>query len=145
MALHGSIYFLTADPDGPGLDLAPGELLLLKEMVVARYLEIINRDLEPDNRAMSLYRGLARCIWNWRRLERFCQMEGFAIDCIRDDIGGALIAFLHHESLDIATNQRCSSINCTATELTELINALRINSSELPEGWADICRAESRA
>ena len=82
VALHGSIFFLTRDPDGPTIDITPAELLLLKKMVVARYREIITRDLDANNRDKGLYRGLARCICNWQRLKRFCQREDFATDSV---------------------------------------------------------------
>ena len=64
VALHGSLYFLSFDPDGPSLNLSPEEKLELKKMAVKRYLEIIHRDLDPENRAKGIYRGLARCIVN---------------------------------------------------------------------------------
>ncbi|MCK4838975.1 MAG: hypothetical protein KAS94_09220, partial [Desulfobulbaceae bacterium] len=65
VALHGSIFFLTRDPNGPTIEITPAELLLLKKMVVSRYQEIIHRDLDPNNRDKGLYRGLGRCIINW--------------------------------------------------------------------------------
>ncbi|MEN8134030.1 MAG: hypothetical protein ABFS18_00655 [Thermodesulfobacteriota bacterium] len=142
VALHGSIFFLTRDPDGPTIEITPDELLLLKQMVVARYHEIINRDLGANNRDKGFYRGLARCICNWQRLKRFCLKEGFATDSLRKDIASALISFLKEEIFDIATKQRISSINCTVLELTELIEELGINAVDRPEGWRDICLAD---
>jgi len=142
VALHSSIYFLTRDPDGPVIDLSQEELLLLKKMVLARYQEIINRDLDPDNRDKSLYRGLARCICNWQRLKRFCRREGFATDSFRKEIAGGIITLLNKESLDIATQKRTASINCTALELTEFLDELGINFADLPDDWGDICLAK---
>ena len=135
VALHGSIFFLTDDPDGPGIDLSPEELLLLKKMVVARYREIIARDLEPANRNKSLYRGLLRCICNWQRLKSFCQRQGFATGYLQKEVASALILFLENETFDAINNKRISSINCSALELTEFIEELGINSDDLPEGW----------
>lgn len=141
VALHGAIFFLTHDPHGPGLKIGPEELLLLKEMVVARYREIIGRDLEPANRDHGSYRGLARCICNWQRLKRFCGKEGFTLEPFRKEAAIALVALLRAETFDIASARRLSSINCTARELTEFIAELGLNRGDLPEGWGDICLA----
>lgn len=142
VALHGSIFFLSRDPDGPTIEITPDELLLLKKMVVARYREIINRDLDANNRDKGLYRGLARCICNWQRMKQFCQNEGFATDLVRKDVASALISFLKEETFDIAAKQRIPSINCTALELTVFIEELGINCGDLPGGWSDICLAD---
>ena len=50
IALHSSLYYLTEDPEGPGLILTAADILPLKQEVVKRYQEIILRDLEPKNR-----------------------------------------------------------------------------------------------
>jgi hypothetical protein len=141
VALHGAIFFLTADQEGPGLDLAPDELLLLKKMVVERYREIIARDLEPDNRDKNHYRGLARCLCNWQRLKKFCRREGFATDPFRKEVASALITFLKNELSDISAGRRVSSLNCTVLELTDFIKELRISCNDLPAGWGEICLA----
>lgn len=142
VALHGSIFFLSHDPDGPGIDLTPNELMLLKKMVVERYREIICRDLDANNRDKSLYRGLARCICNWQRMKQFCQREGLETESFRKEIATDLITLLKRESLDIATQERISSINCTALELTEFIEELGISCGDLPADWCDICAAD---
>ena len=142
VALHGSIFFLTRDPNGPGIEITQEELLLLKKEAVARYQEIINRDLDSNNRDKSLYRGLARCISNWQRLKRFCQREEIATGSFRKEIALSLISLLKKELLDIATCRRVSSINCTQIELGEFIKELEINSVDLPEGWPAICLAD---
>jgi hypothetical protein len=142
VALHGSIFFLSHEPTGPGIKLSPAELLLLKEMAAARYREIIRRDLQPGNRDHGSYRGLARCICNWQRLKRFCEKEGFVLESFRKEVAMALIALLREELFDIAAGRRIVSINCTALELTEFTEELGINRGDLPEGWGDICLAD---
>ena len=142
VALHGSIFFLTRDPNGPGIEITQQELLLLKKETVARYQEIINRDLDSNNRDKSLYRGLARCIINCQRLKRFCQREGLATGSFRKEVALALISLLSKELFDIAANRRVSSINCTRIELGEFIKELGIKSKDLPEGWPAICLAD---
>lgn len=140
MVLHGSIFFLTCDPDGPGLVLNRDDLQHLKKMVVQRYREIIHRDLDPDNRDKTIYRGLARCLCNWQRLKRFCQREGFDdINSFRKEIASALTALLKREMADIATGDRVASLNCTAPELAWFIEELGINGPDLPDKWRNIC------
>ncbi len=142
VALHGSIFFLTGDPDGPGIAISPEQHLLLQKMVVARYQEIILRDLDPNNRDKGLYRGLARCIVNWQRLKRFCHRAGFAPDSFRKEFAAALIALLKRELRDVASQTRIPSINCSKIELGGFINELGIKPEDLPEGWCDICLAD---
>lgn len=142
VALHGSIFFLTRDPDGPGLEITPDQLLLLQKMVVARYQEIIHRDLDPNNRDKGLYRGLARCIVNWQRLQKFCHRAGFATDSARNEFAAALVALLKRELRDVATQTRIPSINCSRSELDGFIRELRIKPEDLPAGWHDLCLAD---
>ncbi|MCK5544700.1 MAG: hypothetical protein KAI35_05750, partial [Desulfobulbaceae bacterium] len=72
---HGSIYYLTKDPEGPGLTLDNEDLSRLKNEVVERYRNILLRDMILENRDKGLYRGLARSIANWRRLYEFSRQE----------------------------------------------------------------------
>ncbi len=140
VALHGSIFFLSHDPDGPGLELARDELGLLKEMAAARYREMVRRDLEPRNRGKSHYRGVVRCIANWRRMQRFCRRERIAINAFREEVAGALIFLLKKELAETAAGLECSSINCSADELYLFSRELGLDSGRLPEGWRQICR-----
>jgi hypothetical protein len=71
IAYYNSCYHLGSDPEGPGLVPNPDELAELQEQVIARYREIMLRDLTPANRDLSIYRGVERVIWNWQRLEKF--------------------------------------------------------------------------
>ena len=75
VAYHGTIYYLTRDPDGPSLTLDAQDHIPLKKAVIQRYMTIMIRDLTPDNRSKSLYRGLERCICNWQRLKLFSTRE----------------------------------------------------------------------
>jgi len=47
VALHSSLFYLTDDPDGPKLELETEHIHFLHEAVVARYYEIIVRDITP--------------------------------------------------------------------------------------------------
>lgn len=144
VALHGSLYFLTKAPDGPALELGEAEIGALKRMVVERYREIIDRDLEPANRDRPLYRGLARAAVNWRRLEKFCRREGLEVDDLRRTTRAALLAFLQREAAEVADAMRPSSINCPAQELHAFVQAVRLSPADLPSGWELLCTPPHR-
>jgi hypothetical protein len=136
VALHGSIYYLTQDPNGPRITLDAKDIARLKSAVVERYCEIIFRDLEPDNRDKGLYRGLARCVANWGRLSKFCYRERREVGRIRSDVAEALCRFISRELCDVQIGHRTSCINCTLAEFESLLAELRLGSDELPPGWA---------
>ncbi|MHB1014801.1 MAG: hypothetical protein ACYC2W_05950, partial [Desulfurivibrionaceae bacterium] len=50
IAFHSSLYYLCEDPAGPQLTLREKELDILRQQVVARYRDILLRDLSPENR-----------------------------------------------------------------------------------------------
>ncbi len=140
VAYHGSLYFLTEDPEGPRLTLEEEEVRPLKEAVFNRYRKILLRDCNPTLRDKSVYRGLARCAVNWRRFRNFCHRENFCSDEVRQQVAGALVAFLRQEISDVRAGHRCSSVNCTASELAEFAGQLGISPAELPAGWQALCR-----
>lgn len=97
VALHGSLYYLSCDPEGPGLSLSPAEIEGLHGMVVERYREIILRDLTLENRRLRIYRGLARAAVNWQRLAKFGASRSLSVESIKREISAALIRFLEQE------------------------------------------------
>jgi len=117
VALHGSLYYLARAPDGPGIVLDTRAIWALKAMVVERYREIIHRDLEPGNRDLTIYRGVARALVNWRRFAGFCRKEGLGLDSQRQEIGRALLRFIRLEAEEVRIGLRSSSINCSVAEL----------------------------
>ena len=139
VALHGSIYYLTKDPDGPRITLDARDLGQLKSAVVERYCEIIFRDLEPDNRDKGLFRGLARCVANWGRLSKFCQQEGRDVERIRSQVADALRRFLDRELRDVQSSSRTSCVNCSADELRQLAAYLYLSDDDLPDDWQCLC------
>jgi len=145
VALHGSLHYLTAAPDGPGLVLSAEEIGALKAMVVERYREIIGRDLDPANRDLPLYRGLARAAVNWRRLERFCRREGLATAPFRRETGAALRAILSQEAAEVAARRRQPSLNCQAKELAAFAAEVGLAPADLPPGWESLCPSGERA
>ena len=138
---HGSIYYLTKDPEGPGLTLDNEDLSRLKNEVVERYRNILLRDIILENRDKGLYRGLARSIANWRRLYEFSRQEERDISRIRSDAADALKNFLHGEISDAQNKSRASSINCSAPRLEEFAKDLGIAPDSLPSGWRELCQS----
>lgn len=125
IAFHGSLYYLGQDPEGPGLELTQGEIALLRQEALARYREIILRDLNPENRDKSLYRGLKRCICNWERLGKFCRRQSIPLcETVRREVAQALHLFLHREKNEVRAGLRTSSINCTPEELRAFIREI---------------------
>ncbi|WP_181448004.1 hypothetical protein [Dissulfurirhabdus thermomarina] len=139
VAFHGSLHYLTEDPEGPGLVLGKAHLHRLKVAVVARYRAILLRDLDPGNRDRRLYRGVARSIWNWRRLRDFCRREGLEAEEIRREAARALEAFLRCELDDVRAGRRTSCINCPAEDLRAFARELGIRDTRLPKGWEALC------
>ncbi len=140
IALHQSIYFLCEDPEGPGLDCIPEEALsLMKRAVFERYRVISLRDLKPENRDLSIYRGVARSIMNYRRLVRFCELEGIDYSEVTGEIARFLKIFLEQELEDVVSGRRKPCINCTYWDLLGFVQALGMDPSDLPQGIEDIC------
>jgi hypothetical protein len=137
--LHGSLYYLTEDPEGPGLDLQADDLFLLKQAVGKRYREIILRDLDPGNREKRIYRGLARCAANWQRWLKFCSRENLDFAAIQGETAEALQAFIKQEMAEVESRKRSSSINCSCREIENLAESLGISPDDLPEGWQELC------
>jgi hypothetical protein len=135
VALESAIYYLTEDPEGPYVTLDPDDRALLQKAAVDRYREIILRDLDPANRDMGMYRGVARCIVNWQRFLKFCQKVGHETRAIREDIAQALLDFLGREIKDVQSGSRNSCVNCDLADFKKLLDSLDLHESVLPAGW----------
>lgn len=75
IALHSAFYYLTADLNGPRLQLSIEEIHSLQEAAATRYQEIILRDLCYENHKLTIYRGIQRAIFNWHRFIAFCERQ----------------------------------------------------------------------
>lgn len=139
IALHSSIYFLTEDEEGPHLSLREEELELLYQAALDRAREIVLRDLEPRNRDLRLYRGVARSRVNWQRLQNFCRRVSRECPCFRETVARELLAFLDNELQEVRAGQRLSSVNCSAADLEAYCRELGLAPSALPAGWASLC------
>ncbi len=145
VALHSSLYYLTADPDGPGLRyLSQDDMRPLKKEVFKRYEKILLRDLDPGNRDKRIYRGLARSCINWKRLKKFAEKEELDLSRIKHRAATALVNFLEQEVDDVSSGKRQSCINCGFDELLELATDLGICKKDLPHGTEKLC-GENRA
>ncbi|MCD4755631.1 MAG: hypothetical protein K8R75_07485, partial [Deltaproteobacteria bacterium] len=132
VAYHGSIHYLTEDPEGPLLNIEPQDLISLEEAVVQRYRTIILRDVTPGNRDRSIYRGLKRCAANWKRLVNFSDKRSIDISSLRKEVIEALKDFLNQEIMDISSGKRKTCINCSYSVLTEFAYVLGLSRDDLP-------------
>ena len=139
VTLHESLYFLVEDEEGPGLQVKEGDMVVLRQAVVQRYRSIILRDLDPDNRDRSIYRGLARCVANWERLQKFCSGQDIDHSAILDEAAVALKEFFCNEINDVKSGKRASCVNCCQEEIEKLAESLSLSSGDLPEGWQELC------
>ncbi len=117
VVLHSSLHYLTQDSDGPNLTLLKEDHRLLHGAACARYREIILRDIIPENRDTSVYRGLLRTICNWRRFKRFCKRYGIDAVSLQEEVAAQLNVFLLNELAEVAGDKRGSCLNCTYEEL----------------------------
>ena len=139
VAMHGSLYYLCSDPEGPGLILEKQDHLPLKKAVIRRYQTIILRDLQPENRKKSIYRGIKRSAINWQRLKLFAEAQNLAIDRVRQKVAAALIAFLEQEISAVKQRDESSCINCSRQILAEFAGELGLCGEDLAAGWQDLC------
>ena len=139
IALYSTLYYLSEDPEGPHILLNNQELAALQDGALKRSREIVLRDLDPKNRELSLYRGVQRSMYNWRRHQAFCRRIGRDCDGFKKVVRSALLAFLYREIKDVASGNRCSSINCSAAELADFAAELDCSPDDLPAGWRMLC------
>lgn len=119
VAYHAAVIFLCKDLDGPQLILDEGDLLVLKKAVVGRFRKIILRDLLPENRFTSIYRGLERSYANWHRLQGYAGREGLEgeVEKVGVEVAQSLATFLQQEYEDVVEKGQESAINCSSSQL----------------------------
>ncbi len=140
IAFHQSLYYLLEDADGPRLQSIPEDALRrMKKAVFDRYRVIVLRDMKPENRDLSLYRGVARSIMNYSRLERFCQLEDMDISEITAEAAHFLKKFLENELDDVRSGRRESCINCKYSDLKAFASKLGLDTTDIPQGIEAIC------
>lgn len=139
VALHASLHYLGEDAEGPHLVLTQEEIEHLQQAAVARYEEIILRDLDPGNRTRSLFRGIRRANHNWYRYVRFCERIPRSVDAFQQRTAKALLDYLHLEQAELKAGTHQASINCTAEALLTFALGLGLAAASLPQGWEALC------
>jgi hypothetical protein len=142
VALHSALYYLCDDANGPGLRLTPEEHRWLVEAAAARYREMVQRDLNADNRDEPFYRGVHRAIVNWRRYERFCRRQGLPLDTFQHEVAVDLLLLLAREMSDVRGGRCRAPLNCSFAELSRFAAQLGLIDSMLPEEYETLCRRD---
>ena len=140
IAYHSSIYFLTEDKDGPEITLTEDGLKFLQQAATARYLEIILRDITPENRDATIYRGALRTICNWRRFKRFCERNGMETLTVKQEVSSKFLSFLENEVKEVKAGIRRSSINCTWEDIVSISVELGFCIDHLANDLEHLCR-----
>jgi hypothetical protein len=157
VAFHSALHHLTEDPQGPGLHLDAGEIQALEEAAIARYREILLRDLCYEQRKLPVYRGIKRALFNWQRLTAFCGRQGRDCKDLRDAVAEAFLFLLDKtgqsrgkvepdpECLSAipGSSPRCPSLafvfNCTIDEVLLFARELGISEQQIPGDIHQIC------
>ncbi len=137
ITLHGSLYHLISDPEGPGLLLTETENRYLQDAAIARSREIVLRDLEPDNRELPIYRGIRRSIINYRRhlnfLARLQRDDSRFTKTVRDKLEFFLL-----QEINEMNSVKKKSLDCTREELLDFMKEVGLNKSKV-DGWHNLC------
>jgi hypothetical protein len=139
ITLHSVLYYLQEDDDGPGLELTEKESYTLKEAALARYHEIIIRDISLENYHKSIYRGVRRTLYNWQRCQLFEERKAISCDDFCETVGRALLLFLQDGVCAAGKTIPEKFVNCTTRELRQLAEDLQIDSEQLPHDIERFC------
>lgn len=139
VAFHSALFHLVEDHHGPQVTLTEEQRGRLLEAVALRYLEITLRDLMPENKNTSGYRGLRRSLINWQRFLRFCQRYDIEATRYQNSVASALEAFVSHE-LGLFENEGSGDqFNCSFAELERFMGLLGVDPAVLPTWAKDHC------
>ncbi len=138
VAFHSAVYYLTKDEDGPGLELHGEDIAILKEAVVQRYQAIVLRDLCPETKATSSYRGLERSAANWQRLKLYAERENIDLSSIQTQAGQALLTFLRHEYNAVICQGEVCCVNCSQERLIAYATCLGVVLDSEVAQWREL-------
>lgn len=144
IAYNSAIYYLTRAKDGPHIHLSGQHIAWLKEAAVARYTEIVLRDLQHSNSTKSIYRGIGRSIVNYHRFCVFCSRQQLQVERVRGLAAEALLMFLETESAQLHSGRKTSIINCTYEELVSYAALLGVGLGGKYEALKRYCRIADR-
>ena len=139
VALYSAVYYLTADVEGPRLALTPEQSRMLIDAAEMRYHEIVLRDLQQENRELSIYRGIKRSIDNWRRYQNFCARQQLDSSLFRREVAARLLSFITEEVLEVESGIRETVVNCSWVELCEFARELGVPETRLPGSARSLC------
>ena len=142
---HSSLFYLTRDPDGPGISLSEDDLRPLKKAVVEGYRKIIIRDLMIENRDKGLYRGLERCAANWDRVVGFCERENLDMGELAEEVCKALKLFFYAEVNDVITLGKSTCVNCTVETLIDFFSKVGVDPASLPKEFFHVSSIDTIA
>ncbi len=128
IALSSAFYYLTRAQDGPQLVLASEQRKKLQEAAIARFFEIITRDLNHENVGKAIYRGVARSIVNYQRYLNFCVRQQLE-NQLREQVTASFREFLCKE-LELLKRGKSSNINCGLDELVDFSRQLELDANE---------------
>ena len=132
VAYHGAVFHLTEAVGGPRIELNKSQRARLLEAVTQRYLEITLRDLLPENKESSGYRGLKRSYINWQRFLIFCDRNAINGLFYQETIGAALIEFLEYEAGVVRVGEDHTELNCSYEELLSYMQLLGLDLDIIP-------------
>ena len=138
---HASLYFLEKDPHGPAITLSDEQKRYLQEAAVARYREIVLRDLQIENFAKTIYRGVRRTIYNWHRYQAFCARQELHSGSFNEVVGEALVRFLEQGCRAAGKELPEQFVNCTVHELLQFMNDIGVQAALVPGDLAQHCIA----
>lgn len=140
VALHSSLYYLTEAEDGPKLTLAEKHLRELQAAAMERYQDIILRDLLPENRNASMYRGVKRAIVNYQRYQRFCHRQELEMSAgFIKEVAETFSLLLAAEVADAVAGANQTALNCSLKELECFAVEIGLTVEAMPKELAGIC------
>lgn len=139
VAFQSALHCLTEDPEGPRLRLHPEEIHPLREAAIDRYQEILLRDLCYENRGLTIYRGVKRAIFNWRRLVAFCRREERAFHNFREPVAQAFLRLVQESAQTAGRTDLALVFNCTFDEISHFAQELEIRPEQIPEAIRHVC------
>lgn len=136
---HSSLYYLSVDPDGPGLDLRDAEKNHLKDAALQRYHEIVLRDIQLENFHKTIYRGVKRTIYNWHRYMAFKARQNIDSNALCEPAAQMLILFLEQGAKAAGKSLPQNFLNCYFDELLAFAKELNIQHEKLSPKLAQFC------
>ncbi len=158
IALYSALYFLAEDQSGPRLQLRVEEIQSLRQAAATRYQEIILRDLCIENRALRVYRGVQRAIFNWHRYVAFCERHDEECQPLRQITAEAFLILLRKAANTVAPRSPSLSstipdsldpessldnvFNCSFHDLTLFSRELGIDNELVPQEISQLCHRQ---